>query len=207
MGYIYCIVNLYNKKKYVGKTITTIEERFQEHYTESQKTRHKNRPLYKAFNKYGIDNFIVGCIEEVENDKLSDREIFWIEVLNTYGKNGYNATKGGDGKILYDHDKIIKLYNNGYNCIQVSKMMKCHVDTVIQVLRNSNIVLRNGNSKKILQYDLNGNFIQEFWGSTEAAKWLVNNGIAKSLCCKSHITDCCNLKTTNAYKYIWKYSV
>ena len=45
---------------------------------------------------------------------LSEREIYWINELETYGSKGYNASKGGDGKILYDYKEIIQLANLGY---------------------------------------------------------------------------------------------
>lgn len=66
-------------------------------------------------NKYGIENFGIEELEYVEDDsKLSEREIYWINELETYGSKGYNASKGGDGKILYDYKEIIQLANLGY---------------------------------------------------------------------------------------------
>ena len=67
-------------------------------------------------NKYGIENFKVEQLEYVEDDSLlSDKEIYWIKELDTYGSKGYNASKGGDGTILYDYNEIIELAKLGYS--------------------------------------------------------------------------------------------
>ena len=208
MGYIYCITNLINGKQYVGKTTSTIEERFKEHCRDSRKERCNKRPLYDAMNKYGIENFKVEELEQVDDPKLlSDREVYWIKELNTWGHNGYNASKGGDGKVLYDYKEIIELYNMGYSLKQVAKKVGCCDDTVSRVLKANNIPIRGGSTKKIDQFDMAGNYVQSFFGSTEAAKWLVENGLAKSLSSHSHITNCCNKKRKAAYGYIWRYAV
>ena len=206
MTYIYCITNIINNKRYVGKTTQSLEERFRQHCQDSHKERCNKRPLYNAMNKYGIENFIIEGLEKVEDESnLSEREIYWIQELQTYGRNGYNATKGGDGKILYDYNEIIELYNLGYNYSQISEKVGCCEDIIRKVLKANNIKIRKGNTKKIDQFDLAGNFIQHFWGCVEAANWLVENNLAKSISSKRHITDCCNNKLTHAYGYIWKY--
>lgn len=205
MGYIYCITNLINSKRYVGKTTTTIEERWIEHKCDSQKEKCSNRPLYSAFRKYGIENFIIEQLEEVNNNNLSEREVYWIKELNTYGKNGYNASKGGDGTILYDHTEIIELARLGYTRKQISQKIGCHEDTVGKVLKANGVKTRYGHQKLIAQYDLAGNYIQTFCGSTEAQDWLIENGLTTSKRANTSVSKCCIGQMKYAFGYIWKY--
>ena len=206
MGYIYCITNLINSKKYVGKTINSLDERWREHQNDYQRSRCEKRPLYDAMNKYGIENFKIEEIEYIEDDsKLSEREVYWINELQTYGRNGYNATKGGDGKILYDHNEIIELARLGYTREQISKKLGCIKETISKVLKAHGIKLRNAHSKLIAQYDLAGNFIQVFYGSREAQKWLQENNITQNSGAHVGITRCCNEVQQEAFGYIWKY--
>lgn len=112
MGYIYCITNLINEKKYIGKTTYSVTKRFQEHCRDSKKERCEKRPLYDAMNKYGTENFIVEELIECPNEELSSYEIMYIDKLETFHK-GYNATKGGEGSVLFDYNKIIEVYKQG----------------------------------------------------------------------------------------------
>lgn len=206
MGYIYCITNLLNNKRYVGKTTQTPEERFKEHCEDSNKPRYNKRPLYDAMNKYGLENFKVETLEYVEDDSLlSDKEIYWIQELNTFGSNGYNASRGGDGKILYDYKEIIQLANLGYTAQQICDKVKCCKDTVFKVAKTHHVRIRDGHCKLIAQYDMANNFIQIFYGSGEAQQWLIDKGITKSTRAQAKIRDCCNNKLSSAYKYIWRY--
>ena len=206
MGYIYCITNLVNQKKYVGKTTNSITARFKEHCSDSKRERCEKRPLYDAMNKYGVENFIVEELEVVEDENLlSEREIFWIKELQTYGSKGYNATKGGDGSILFDYDKIIETYALGGTMTECAAKIHCSVDTVKKVLTINNIPIRPL-TKKVKQYSLDGTFIREWDSITQAAHWLADNKYAKSYDSgiKSHISYCMRGKLKSAYKFIWK---
>ena len=205
MGYIYCITNIINNKRYVGKTTNTIEERWKEHCQDFKKERCEKRPLYNAFNKYGIENFKIECLEEVQDDNLlSEKEIYWIKELETYGSKGYNATKGGDGKILYDYNEVLELYNLGYSAVQVANKIGCERTLVTKVLRAHGIKSR-GNSQIIEQYDLNDNYIQTFDSTMKAREWLFQNNITSNKQCRNVILRCCKGENKSAYGFIWKY--
>lgn len=205
MGYIYCITNLINSKRYVGKTTTTIEERWREHCQDYKRERCSKRPLYDAFNKYGIENFKIEELEQLDdNSKLSEQEIYWIKELNTYGSKGYNASKGGDGTVLYDHTEIIELAKLGYTSTQIQDKIKCSKDTIYKILKINNIKLRNNSANLIAQYDLAGNYIQTFYGSVDAQQWLLDNNLTTNKNAKAHINRCCLNKEKSYCNYIWK---
>lgn len=166
MAYIYKIINLINQKLYIGKTShSSIEERFKEHIQDSKKERNEKRPLYDAFNKYGIENFKIEEIEEVENDDLAcEREQYWINELKTYigfpNSNGYNATLGGDSRRLYDYKELANAYLELGSLIKVSKKYNCSEDTVQTACKENNIKIlsgaeysKNNFGKKIFQLD------------------------------------------------------
>ena len=112
MGYIYKISNDINDKVYIGKTTFNIEKRWNEHCNDSTKVRCKNKPLYQAFNKYGIAHFKIEAIEECDDEKLNERESYWIEYYDSYCY-GYNATLGGDGTIRIDRNIVYQLWEEG----------------------------------------------------------------------------------------------
>ena len=101
---IYKITNLTNNKCYIGKS-SNIEERFKYHKQRYLEKREWNKILYKAFRKYGLENFSFEIIEIIKNyteQKGSEREIYWIAFYKSYCKDenkGYNETRGGDGGI------------------------------------------------------------------------------------------------------------
>ena len=93
------IINKINGHKYIGMS-NNIERRINEHKNKSFSSNKKddlNKVLYKAIRKYGWDNFDWVILEECPNDKLKEREIYWIDHYNTYkDRNHYNETPGGD---------------------------------------------------------------------------------------------------------------
>ena len=105
MAYIYSITNLESNKLYVGKTSKPNPyDRWKQHLqlARSFNNLQENNsalsmPILRAISKYGADNFKFRVIEECNDDKVNERETYWIEKLEANGKNGYNITLGGEG--------------------------------------------------------------------------------------------------------------
>ena len=100
---IYKITNLINKKKYIGKSLN-IENRFSYHKNKYTYEKDFNKPLYRAFRKYGLENFSFEILEKCSKEDLNERERFWILYYNSH-KEGYNCTSGGDGGITVSNPR------------------------------------------------------------------------------------------------------
>lgn len=204
MAYIYQIENDINHKLYVGKTELTIEQRFAQHCKDAFRQKMEKRPLYDAMQKYGVEHFHISILEETSDP--DEREIFWIEQLNTF-KNGYNATKGGDGKHYCDYELVYSLYQEGKNQKEISKLLHYDEKTVRKILNNFQISHEDRNkrgriklSQKVLQLDKNTEEILAIYPSISEA--LRQFGVTNS----GHISDVCQGKRKTAYGYKWKYT-
>lgn len=94
---IYCIINLIDNKKYIGKS-KSINSRKSYHFSLLKNDKHINKHLQNAWNKYGENNFCFYILEECILENLNEREKYWISKLKTNNVNfGYNVSEGGDG--------------------------------------------------------------------------------------------------------------
>ena len=143
-GFIYKITNSVNKKVYIGQTHFTVEHRWKQHIR-NYNIEHRQQPLYKAFAKYGLENFNIETIEEVECDKLNEREIYWIAYYDSF-QNGYNATLGGDGKLYQwtdsQYEEIKSLYLSGFTTKKIAELFNVSAYTIIGVLKSLKVKLR-----------------------------------------------------------------
>jgi group I intron endonuclease len=90
---IYKIINKENSKIYIGSSID-IEHRWYQHKYYLKNNKHDNKHLQRAWNKYGEDAFLFEIIEECEENKILEREQYWINKLDVCNdKIGYNIAK------------------------------------------------------------------------------------------------------------------
>lgn len=90
IGYIYITTNLINKKMYIGKHYSSVYDPL---YIGSGSL------LYKAIQKYGIENFSNEIIDTaITEEELNFKEIAYIkEYKEKFGNNCYNIASGGTG--------------------------------------------------------------------------------------------------------------
>ena len=134
---IYKITNLINNHCYIGQS-RNIEKRWNSHKSalNSSDAKLKNYPLYKAFSKYGLENFSFEVVEECPIEMLNDKERYWI----IYYQPEYNQTIGGDYKIIpqkltYEQvqeiQKILLSDKNGnVSHVELSKKYNVSKDTI-----------------------------------------------------------------------------
>lgn len=213
MSYIYKITNDINDKVYIGKTNLSIQERFKQHCRDSKKPTKQIRPLYAAMTKYGVEHFAIELIEECNTKQAQEREQYWIDFFDGY-KKGYNATQGGDGKQIFDHEEIATKLKELPFPKEVAEFYGCSPDTVRIVAKEYHIKVfnsgqKNVNAKKIVhQYDKETHdYLQSFDSVQLAAEWLLSQGIIDKLNSgvRGRISAVANGKRKQAYGYYWGY--
>ena len=208
---VYCIENKINGKKYVGKTDISVEARLALHLREYKKHRVEKRPLYAAMRKYGPENFQVYILEVVTDGNLDEREIYWIQKLDTYN-NGYNATLGGEGSTLYDTQDFINDFENGMLAKEIAVKYKCDRDTVTRHLTAAGYDTKaNETARKsvaVNQYTKDGKFIRTHKSISAAARYIIDekdlDRSEKSVA--NNIRESANGKRKYACEYSWKYA-
>lgn len=103
MSQIYKIINLINKKIYVGKSLVPNENYYG-----------SGLQITAAIEKYGKENFSKEILEECSEEILDRQEIYWIEKLDACNPSiGYNISIGGTGGNHYwkslDEDGKVEL--------------------------------------------------------------------------------------------------
>lgn len=135
MGFIYEITNLINKQVYVGKTISTVEERWKQHLRKVKLYPNLpfNSKLYAAMKKYGVENFSVSILEKCQNEELNFREKYWIKQKDSY-YNGYNLTFGGDGYQTSNFEEVENLWSQGCSMAEIQNRLNLCQETVSKIL-------------------------------------------------------------------------
>lgn len=219
---IYKITNTDNGKMYIGQSNDVID-RIRHHKSSLKYNRHENKKLQYSYNKHGEKAFKFELLEECLEDKLDEREIYWIAKLKTYvgfkDCNGYNLTTGGEGTrsihpvLQFDlTGKFIAEWQNGIIASQRTGISASVIyGTCVKRLKRADkyifIYKENYKSiedlkwylsskkmKPINQYDLNGSFIKQWNGVEEIRREL------------GYIPNGSILKTSMSYNgYIFRY--
>lgn len=90
---IYQIRNLVNGKVYIGSSVN-IDKRWKQHLTHIAGGYHVNPLLQSVFRKYGTSNFVFDILEEVDVEKLLQREQYYLDKIKPWDKLiGYNLSR------------------------------------------------------------------------------------------------------------------
>lgn len=217
---IYKITNKINNKIYIGKALN-IERRWAVHkfYTSHEAPSYA---IYNAIHKYGLENFLFEIIEEcpLNSEILSQREQYWITYYHSF-EEGYNETRGGEGVMKYNYNKIRELWDEGLSCNEIKNEINCS-DYVIQNalkgysnycrseiskrFQNSKeyreyrrqIALINKKSKPVYQYSLEGEYLNEYRCVADA-----DRALGKKL--SGNISLVLQGKRKQCYGFLWSY--
>ena len=191
---IYIIICTKTNKYYIGYA-SEINSRFRHHKSTLKNNTHKNTYLQRAWNKYGEENFRFEVLERCHKNQLCFLEHWWVIVLGARNpKYGYNLaptnskqiagnnresalkgvkTRRQNGKHLLTAETKKKI-GNANRGRKMSDLMKKKLSIANKgkKLSEKHInIISEIHSKKVYQYDLQGNFMKEWKKVREAAEF------------------------------------
>lgn len=197
---IYKIENLVNNKLYIGYA-SHLSKRKGDHFRALRNKEHFNTHLQDAWNIYKEESFKFEIIEKCPASFLCEREHYWATILNVHDNRfGYNLNPTHpEGRALKTEEtkRKMSLCKTGLKHTEESKK-KMSLAKLGKPSPNRGKKRPNSNGKKILQYDLEGNYLQEW----EHARKIREHYNYKQY---SLINACARGNRRNAYGYIWKY--
>jgi group I intron endonuclease len=178
-----------NGKVYIGQTKKTIQDRWK---NGKGYTCHRHGWFWKAIEKYGWDNIA----HEILCDNLDKAEADYYEKYyidhyqSTDKKYGYNCQSGGSRDYKYSEESKrnisagLKQYYAVNGCPSTNKARE---------------ILQKKQGRQIVQYDLDGNKIEEYMSAYEAGQ---KTGIPHH---KINATLCLPDRNKQAGGYMWRY--
>lgn len=157
--------------------------------------------FWNAIQKYGWDNFEYKVLEEnIKCNDIDERENYWIDYYHSsIEENGYNLLKPKDTHKIASEEtrKKQSIAHKGEKAYWYGK----HRPFPQKALEKAVEV----NNKPVMQFDLEGNYIQTFKSRKEAAKSVNRNETQISECCYSNGRSCggyqwCNVGDENKIK-------
>jgi group I intron endonuclease len=198
------------KIKYVGKT-NNIKRRFAQHKSKKCLEKTGSKKLASWILKL-ISNSMLPVMEIIEEctDNWAEREKYWISYY--VNNNLCNLSEGGEG--VGHNDSTKSKIKNALLGRKRSNEEKKAISKAMTGVKRGKYTNTEGHKKryedleerkkcaiklrkKVGQYDLENNLIQEFESAREASRQL-------NIDCGS-ISKCCLGKNKSAGGYIWKY--
>ena len=185
MGLIYKIENRINGKIYIGQTIQTLRARFGGHLNSLKASNnHKEGSLYYDMQKYGVTNFDVSVIERCDNNKLSERETYYINKYDSYN-NGYNRTNGGSAYFEVTdkvRKEIIEMAQSGMTATEIIATIGYSLTAILNVVKSEGIDINKDSGRgpiRVIQYTQEYKPIRSFESITEAYR-NIDSGVSES---------------------------
>ena len=147
---IYKITNTITGDFYIGSS-KNVKQRWAVHKIPSTWKKHPNNPMYIDMQKYGVDKFEFEVLAEVEEDKLKEKEQWFIELLkptyNSNRANGWDVERYKEYKKEYKKTDKYKAYNKQYQKTDKYKKTKKQYDNQLCCYNGETLTL-NALSKR-----------------------------------------------------------